>query len=481
MASRFWRLSGFGLFAGVALGIRTLRLGASETLLAPQLTCSHAPSEGALDNILDDDPHSICKWDAAVISLPGFYIAITFSESTEITSVELDIAEGGVSDLALHQKVNDQWIVAMSEWFGASESVELGLPSTYQQTVLADGPTTYIPCSDASGDALDIRGGTAGFSVSSFAVRRARKLTSRGHAIAMPSIGDNWPLLAAKNAQVGNLQGDISLEMLVQGVPLPNVGISRIITKEIGGQYWPEYRLSQEGENLVLLVRYANDNASRAVDQAVKVNLLDGKRHHVVLTKLQSRYRLYVDGVAVMDATATQAPLTGLGVLGICGDYLIPGYLSSPFNGAVMGVALYDKALSGEKIAQHVASLGPMPNRVLRTAYTSPLMLPGDRPADGLSVQLHQPLQASDMEFGGSGRLYGTVTRKSSPSNTPLACRVRLHRSRDGALVRETWSKPDGSYEFCEISTRYEWDVIAWDHELQEYSTVANNQLAEVA
>lgn len=85
-----------------------------------------------------------------------------------------------------------------------------------------------------------------------------------------------------------------------------------------------------------------------------------------------------------------------------------------------------------------------------------------------------------DAEFGGVGRIYGTVSRKLTPTNAPLRRRVRLHRSVDGYLARETWSKADGSYEFSEISTRYEWDVIAWDHELQEYSTVANNQLAEV-
>jgi len=88
---------------------------------------------------------------------------------------------------------------------------------------------------------------------------------------------------------------------------------------------------------------------------------------------------------------------------------------------------------------------------------------------------------AQDMEFGGQGRIYGTVAVKGTPSNTPLRRRVRLHRSVDGYLARETWSQADGSYEFREISTRYEWDVIAWDHEQQEYSTVANNQLAEVA
>ena len=88
---------------------------------------------------------------------------------------------------------------------------------------------------------------------------------------------------------------------------------------------------------------------------------------------------------------------------------------------------------------------------------------------------------SQDMEFGGAGRIYGTVSRKATPSNAPLSRRVRLHRSVDGYLARETWSKTDGSYEFRELNPRYEYDVIAWDHELQEFSTVANNQLAEVA
>lgn len=84
-----------------------------------------------------------------------------------------------------------------------------------------------------------------------------------------------------------------------------------------------------------------------------------------------------------------------------------------------------------------------------------------------------------DTEFGGQGRIYGTVAVKGTPSNTPVRRRVRLHRSKDGYLVRETWSRVDGSYEFTEISIRYEYDVIAWDHLMQDFSTVANNQLAE--
>jgi len=97
------------------------------------------------------------------------------------------------------------------------------------------------------------------------------------------------------------------------------------------------------------------------------------------------------------------------------------------------------------------------------------------------SMVRYRPSKLIDVECGGQGRIYGTVSRKETPANVPLRRRVRLHRSVDGYLARETWSNADGSYEFREISARYEWDVIAWDHELQEYSTVANNQLAEVA
>ena len=105
----------------------------------------------------------------------------------------------------------------------------------------------------------------------------------------------------------------------------------------------------------------------------------------------------------------------------------------------------------------------------------------GNPPQQSLAVTKPTPGPGRlfDGEFGGAYRIYGTVARKNIPANLPLKRRVRLHRSKDGYLVRETWSKADGSYAFTEISGRYEYDVIAWDHEMQDFSTVANNQLAE--
>ncbi len=88
---------------------------------------------------------------------------------------------------------------------------------------------------------------------------------------------------------------------------------------------------------------------------------------------------------------------------------------------------------------------------------------------------------AYDTEHAGPGTIHGTVEQKlTSDATLPLKRRVRLHRSRDGLLVRETWSDENGHYRFDGLNTRYEYDVIAWDHERHFRSTIANNLKPEV-
>ncbi|MDH0373534.1 hypothetical protein N7340_17440 [Comamonas aquatica] len=85
-----------------------------------------------------------------------------------------------------------------------------------------------------------------------------------------------------------------------------------------------------------------------------------------------------------------------------------------------------------------------------------------------------------DVEFGGHCSIHGTVELFNQAGNLPLPRRVRLHRSRDGLLVRETWSNTQGQYRFDGISQRYTYDVIAWDHEGLQRSVVANDLTPEV-
>lgn len=103
----------------------------------------------------------------------------------------------------------------------------------------------------------------------------------------------------------------------------------------------------------------------------------------------------------------------------------------------------------------------------------------GDRGA--LAAKELRRLSVADMEHGGPGTIHGTVEQKLAGDATlPLKRRVRLHRSRDGMLVRETWSDESGNYRFDGLNPRYEYDVIAWDHEGQFRSTIANNLKPEV-
>lgn len=104
----------------------------------------------------------------------------------------------------------------------------------------------------------------------------------------------------------------------------------------------------------------------------------------------------------------------------------------------------------------------------------------GEAPADFGNLSGVSPLHAMDMECGGQCSIYGTVELYAQAGNIPLPRRVRLHRSRDGLLVRETWSDAQGNYRFDGISERYTYDVIAWDHEGMQQSVVANDLTPEV-
>ena len=77
-----------------------------------------------------------------------------------------------------------------------------------------------------------------------------------------------------------------------------------------------------------------------------------------------------------------------------------------------------------------------------------------------------------DFEFGGFGRIAGTVKKDADPSDLPLKRRVRLHREVDGLLIREVWSDAaTGAYDFTEISMAHKYTVIAYDH-LHDYRAV---------
>ena len=142
------------------------------------------------------------------------------------------------------------------------------------------------------------------------------------------------------------------------------------------------------------------------------------------------------------------------------------------------GVTLY-AAVHGGVIYKNI-SLPSIYNIDLRALTTSTPVTAGAPPLEDATLAVEPVYTTIDLDVGGCGRIYGTVKRKADPQNIPLVRRVRLHDSRTGALLRQTWSQEDGSYEFRDLNPDLEFDVIAWDHEGQFRSTIANNLKPEV-
>ena len=89
-------------------------------------------------------------------------------------------------------------------------------------------------------------------------------------------------------------------------------------------------------------------------------------------------------------------------------------------------------------------------------------------------------LAARDIYDGGNGRIVGTVMEKRSPSNSPLVRRVRLHKSRDGRPLAETWSSATGDYVFRNIDSAENYYVVAFDHLGNYRGVIADNLTPEI-
>jgi hypothetical protein len=103
-----------------------------------------------------------------------------------------------------------------------------------------------------------------------------------------------------------------------------------------------------------------------------------------------------------------------------------------------------------------------------RAPYGMPMTL-----SELVGDRIYRPWQ-----FKGRGRIAGTVKEKASPTDKPVARRVRLYREPDGRLVRTTWSDPvTGAYEFSGIPMDTKYTVVSHDY-LTLYRAVLADNLA---
>jgi hypothetical protein len=82
-------------------------------------------------------------------------------------------------------------------------------------------------------------------------------------------------------------------------------------------------------------------------------------------------------------------------------------------------------------------------------------------PATGIMLFDSNPPPSSGL-FRGTGRIAGTVKVITTPAPSRT---VRLYDRLTGTFVAEVASEPDGTYEFADINTARNFNVVAFDED----------------
>lgn len=431
------------------------------------ISCSLAPVAGDVSSLLDGNPATGCRWAATDVRAPGFWIQIDMAAAF-VDEVFMRGALVAVR-LAVVQPPPQQsfsaWpeLVSGGAWFRNGQALAAILVASPAGAWGLDGAGSNQP------DLVGSRHGTrTGGVISSEVITEGLSASfdpQGSGVIAMPAD----TLDANAFTVVIDVQTTTSDNLVFAEHGSDNKGWSL----QIAGTSSAAVYGAVVGGIIVACGFGASGGLSMS---SAKVN--DGRPHRIVFGySPQAGRRLYIDGV--LDAKEYGphgAPIYNTTQFNVGSRN---GVVGLPAGSLLSAFAIFNRLLTPAEVVAICSD--PRVTRTQSMQRLQSMSIQGSDPVpQGLqAIRVQRNAKLLDTEFGGDGRIFGSVARKGTPANAPLKRRVRLHRSRDGMLVRETWSKADGSYEFTEISGRYEYDVIAWDHELQLRSVVANNLTPE--
>lgn len=464
MAAVVWRLGGIEVAGGGDLELTELRLldasGPIDT--GAVVTCSHVPVEGELAHLSDGDPATRCKWRAEDLRQPGFYIQWQLAQSSDFWALSIGVASEAASPSALRMTYLGEsgWAVH-KDFFGIDvpvvDSMTVGdsaggspLQGYLVSVVSGSGQASTAHTNTSSPTWDQDYAQTIGIGLF------AAALTNPGDTGVRPtktinefSIHDELQIQCTNGSYISDV-ADMDMEFL-----RPDGGVVAAIRSRRRG-------------NFSLQMSYGPSLSAQAIAGYVGST----PKIHGKLTFTESEMRWTPD---------------------VGGD----NHTAWVFVAAMSTVAAIRFSQVRSSMGASVVSSGWV--RVKRAArgmpvgYTGERLLAGVRVADAVVPSTAQPLPqglqavgmvaaqlAHDVEFGGDGVIHGTVEVKMDAQNLPLARRVRLHRSWDGLLVRETWSNAQGEFRFAGLNPRYAYDAIAWDHEGLQQSVVANDLTPEV-
>lgn len=435
MASTDFRLTGLDT-RGADLTLSALELhGVGGRLdVGAAITSSHAPTSGTLSSLGDGDPLTSCTFAAADVASPGFWIGIQVSAAQEVTAVAL---QGSLYALLLCERVGADWSFVLSLQDTRGLPALASVEPWQKSPTMASDLTVFNGITGASPMAPVASEGGVKFGASSILPAFAKFTDS-------PVM--SWVGLRAK--LVFKLTRDSA-------------------ARKHTGFFFPDAEGSAGGYRLIFL----DNTFSFSVYQSgyeVVINPTNLPASGPLVGEVHTL------DVVVGDGGLVSAYQNGQ-FIGTC-----PGR-DNRFGNVVGGIFVYgaDVEIQRVEMSSKISRSGPAASfcsQVLALPQGTPVL-----PQSQTPFQLARSFSVADLECGGHGRIYGTVELYTQAGNIPLPRRVRLHRSRDGLLVRETWSNAQGEYQFDGLTDRYKYDVVAWDNEGTLQSVIANDLVPEVS
>lgn len=437
MAATTWRLRELTGASPTSLSLTRIQLlnGATDVTTGATITCTHAVGGSPLAALVDGS--GTCVFDLGTVALPGFALIITLPSAVDADAI--NIQGDGVYRYTLDYLAAGSWTVASLK----AQTSAIGMPNLF--TVAT---TTLV---------------TAASQVSSL------NITSGG-TLTVATVAGGVSLTAATNSvmarvtpmQTNGFVNKAEVRFKITADPQTRRHFGLWLYDPTNPTYG--YRVAAI-DGLMTLSYFAGTVGAGGETETQSITMPGGA------LALNTNYTLRVEIGADRKVTVY---LNGTSL----GTYPNPLQITPGLRAA--GVFAYVGTTELYEVDAW-STVAYSPERQMRRLSAARMTSAAQPPAQGLATvygyRIQRPL---DIENGGQGRVYGTVARKNTPTNVPLVRRVRLHRSIDGYLARETWSKPDGTYEFRDINPRYEYDAVAWDNEMSYRSVVANNLKPEV-
>lgn len=438
-AARYWRAVALQSFGGGDVELSEFQLidaAGARVDLPATLTSVFAPSAGTLASLKDGNLSSVCRFAAKDISSPSFALVWDFGGG------QADVAEGLLGSGSSKESMLSHFLLQRSA-DGVIWTTELTI-GAYRW----NGANAWATGSSTTP------------MIWSETRKSSRVILDASLRTASSSSGGYSSVLSSAAAASGKWYVEVTAP---NGYGMPGLA-SASHSVEAG---YP-------GNNAQSMGLYYSD--LYIANAVTSISPISSSGTVGMLIDLDARVLRYTNGAAT--SALFNIPWAG------------PVYLATG-NGS-SGQPFSSKLNAGQEPFSYAVPSGytagfgalrvfdPLPLRAQRL----PLALFVKPPAmPSFATRSRGVLNFKDMEFGGSGRIWGTNEIETAPNvRIPTGGRVVLLRQRDKLVVRETWANTiTGAWEFTGIDSRPEYLVLAEDLDGNYRPVAANKLMPEVA